>query len=287
MMTGVGWMLLLIGAVFMIGSFFITEKLSPSELNKIAELSEAELKKIIERALKNAEGSIEEQIESQLDASMEPVERALEKETNNKIMAINEYSDTVLESMNKTHNEIMFLYSMLNDKHTELTGMVSDLQRLAADVRDLEENYKAREAARMPVRTPVVPVRQQRPAQAVPVQGVSASQTANTQTAALQQMSAVRQTTAKTAPAAAKTAEASPAAQPSIAKQVTEPSAVQQPASVEEKKPKETTEAAEHANIQQQILAMHKKGMSDVQIARNLKVGVGEVRLVIGLYRGE
>ena len=33
----------------------------------------------------------------------------------------------------------MFLYSMLNDKHTELTGMAADLQRLAADVRSLEE----------------------------------------------------------------------------------------------------------------------------------------------------
>ena len=39
-MTGVAWILLLIGVVFMIGSFFVTEKLSPSELNQIAELSE-------------------------------------------------------------------------------------------------------------------------------------------------------------------------------------------------------------------------------------------------------
>lgn len=33
-MTGVAWILLLIGVVFMIGSFFVTEKLSPSELNQ-------------------------------------------------------------------------------------------------------------------------------------------------------------------------------------------------------------------------------------------------------------
>ena len=44
-MTGVEWMLLLIGSVFMVGSFFVAEKLSPSELNKIAELSESELKR--------------------------------------------------------------------------------------------------------------------------------------------------------------------------------------------------------------------------------------------------
>ena len=45
-------------------------------------------------------------------------------------MAISEYSDTVMENMNKTHNEIMFLYNMLNDKHTELTGLATDYRRL-------------------------------------------------------------------------------------------------------------------------------------------------------------
>ena len=120
-MTGVAWILLLIGVVFMIGSFFVTEKLSPSELNQIAELSEEELKRIIDRGLKNAETRIEDAIDEQVDQSSEKVDRSLEKVTNDKIMAISEYSDTVIESMNKTHNEIMFLYSMLNDKHTELT----------------------------------------------------------------------------------------------------------------------------------------------------------------------
>ena len=80
------------------------------------------------------------QLMSRLTQSSEKVDRSLEKVTNDKIMAISEYSDTVIESMNKTHNEIMFLYSMLNDKHTELTGMAADLQRLAADVRSLRRS---------------------------------------------------------------------------------------------------------------------------------------------------
>ena len=44
-------------------------------------------------------------------------------------MAINEYSDTVLDSINKAHNEIMFLYSMLNDKHDELTRLSGDIDK--------------------------------------------------------------------------------------------------------------------------------------------------------------
>jgi len=232
-MTGVEWILLLIGSVFMVGSFFITEKLSPSELNKIAELSEEELKRIIERGLGNAKNRIEDSIDEQLDASMDKVDRALEKETNDKIMAISDYSDTVLESMNKTHNEIMFLYSMLNDKHTELTGMVSDLQRLAADIRNLEENHLVQPV----VEIPVAPMPQT--------------------------VSAV-----------------------SDAQAVTEAACVEEPQVSEDEKD-ETVKTSERDNINQEILAMHREGVSEVDIARNLGMGVGEVRLIIGLYRGE
>ena len=44
-----------------------------------------------------------------------------------------------MENMNKTHNEIMFLYNMLNDKHTELTGLATDLQKIAANVKSIQE----------------------------------------------------------------------------------------------------------------------------------------------------
>lgn len=236
----------------MIGSFFVTEKLSPSELNQIAELSEDELKKIIERGMDNARGRIDDQIDEQLDASMERVDRALEKETNSKIMAISDYSDTVLESMNKTHNEIMFLYSMLNDKHTELTGMVSDLQRLAADVRNLEENFKEQTAIETSVATTAT-------ATVNPVTAVSQVPEAD-----LMATSAVVDTDRTAAE------ELSSASAP-------------MPESVQEEQQKQS----ERASVQQQILSLHRDGLSDVEIARNLGMGVGEVRLVIGLYRGE
>lgn len=58
---------------------FVTEKLSPSELNQIAELSEEELKRIIDRGLKNAETRIEDAIDEQVDQSSEKVDRSLEK----------------------------------------------------------------------------------------------------------------------------------------------------------------------------------------------------------------
>ena len=152
-MTTIEIILLLVGCVFMIGSFFISEKLSSSELNKIAELSEDELKKIIEREVNNAGTQMDEVIEQKIEEAGEQAERAMEKESNEQIMQIHEYSETVMESMKKTHDEIMFLYSMLNDKHTEMTSMTGDLQRLAADIRNLQENLSAK--AGTSIRKPV------------------------------------------------------------------------------------------------------------------------------------
>lgn len=157
-MTTIEIILLLAGCVFMIGSFFISEKLSSSELDKIAELSEDELKKIIEREVNNAGTQMDEVIEQKIEEAGEQAERAMEKESNEQIMQIHEYSETVMESMKKTHDEIMFLYSMLNDKHTEMTSMTGDLQRLAADIRNLQENLsaKAGTSIRKPVANPML-----------------------------------------------------------------------------------------------------------------------------------
>lgn len=221
-MTGIVIFLLLTGVVFMVGSFFITERLSPSELNKIAELSKEELGRIIDGALADAGSKVEDSIEAQINASSEQVERALEKETNEKIMAISEYSDTVMENMNKTHNEIMFLYNMLNDKHTELTGLATDLQKIAANVKSIQEGMRK-------MKTP-------EPVQAAPVEK------------AVEKVEPKKQ-------------------------EIPKP---------EKKEASETEE-----NHTRQILEMRKKGMQSVEIARALGVGLGEVNLVLGLYKGD
>ncbi len=229
-MTGVQIILLLAGCVFMVGSFFIAEKLSPSELSQIAELSEGELQRIIDRGLTNAVPRVDEAIENRIEMVADKVDRALEKETNEKIMAISEYSDTVISDMNKSHNEIMFLYSMLNDKHTEMTGMASDLQRLAADIRNLQERIRSNTPQYIP-----------------PEHG------------------AVREE---------RTEDLS-------AEVVSEPSAVSE---FTETVP---SDAFGKDNHNEEILILHREGLSEVEIARRLGLGVGEVRLVIGLYRGE
>ena len=183
-----------------------------------------------EKELKDANGKIEDAITETFDDSMEIAKRGLEKVTNEKIMAIDEYSNTVLESMNKTHNEVLFLYSMLNDKHTELTKLASHLQHFSDEVK-------------------------------------------NTETEALENLSAVASELEQKATVIPKTEE-----------NITEQAVVEQTVPEQELHEEEETDDANH---NEKILMLCRQGMSDVEIARTLGLGLGEVRLVIGLYKGE
>lgn len=249
-MTTIEIILLLVGCVFMIGSFFISEKLSSSELNKIAELSEDELKKIIEREVNNAGTQMDDVIEQKIEEAGEQAERAMEKESNEQIMQIHEYSETVMESMKKTHDEIMFLYSMLNDKHTEMTSMTGDLQRLAADIRNLQENMSAK--AGTSIRKPVA-------------ESHVAQQPVMKQNAVVQPM--------------AETIDVQP--EPEV--QVNRFQEIQEPEQKTEKP--ETADAQGMSN--DMILKLYEQGLSKVEIAKQLGRGLGEVNLVIELYKGD
>ena len=138
-MTFIEIILIIVGMVFILASFWVTEKLSPDELEHISELSKEEMSVMLERELDKSRQRVVDIVEETIDASKEQTERSLEKQTNEKIMAINEFSDTVIEKMNKTHYEIMFLYSMLNDKHTELTDFTSELSQHLQQFKSQEE----------------------------------------------------------------------------------------------------------------------------------------------------
>ena len=135
--------LIIIGIVFFIASCFVQEKFSQKDIDALAKMSEAELKMTIERQVGSAKMRAGEAVSEIIDESLGVAQRGLEKETNKKIMAVSEYSDTILETMNKTHNEIMFLYSMLNDKQIETADMISDLQKITKQVREMGVEHVA------------------------------------------------------------------------------------------------------------------------------------------------
>ena len=64
--------------------------------------------------------------EEMLNAS-EKTEVSLDKISNTKILEMNEYADNIRGEINRNHNEAVFLYDMLNDKAKEVKSTVKDV----------------------------------------------------------------------------------------------------------------------------------------------------------------
>ena len=83
-MVAVEIVLIIIGVIFLVGSFFVTERLSQKDLEQITLMSEADLKHIAEKQVKEIKSQVETSVEDIIDESLEITKRGLEKETNNK-----------------------------------------------------------------------------------------------------------------------------------------------------------------------------------------------------------
>lgn len=120
-------------AVFLLGYFMPARKKDIEEDAKL--IGEDEIRKLVAGEEEHIKAKIEDIVEGTVSYSIEKTERAMERLTNEKIMAINEYSDTVLEEIHKSHKEVVFLYDMLNDKHENLTAAVSEATQTAEGVK--------------------------------------------------------------------------------------------------------------------------------------------------------
>lgn len=231
-MTAIEVGLLLIGVVFLIGSFFVTEKLSQSEIGEIAKLSETELQTVIERELEIASAKVSDMVDDSVDLSLNKIQRSLDKETNDKMMAIQEYSDTVLKDLEKTNKEVTFLYSMLGDKHNELHDSIAKMNELTQECDELREQIlnlevEAKHLAEEPVRKP-----EQEPAKMDAVYEPDESDT-------------------------------------------------------EELLQEDLTDSEQQERRKEEILMRYRGGEDLVDIAKDLDMGFGEVKLIVELYNGE
>ncbi len=119
-MSGFDVVLLLIGAALVIISFLLAEKLSVVQNSNVySQLDTDELREHVE-ALKQ---EVEEYLEKAKETTIDSVNDSLCHLSNEKIMSVNEYGEMVMERIDKTHSEIVFLYGMLTDKEKEVKEM--------------------------------------------------------------------------------------------------------------------------------------------------------------------
>lgn len=259
-MTAIEVALLLIGVVFIIGSFFIIEKLSPEELSRVSELSEDELRIVMDRELATAGAKISDVVDQTVDLSINQIQRRMEKDTNEKIMAISEYSDLAMEQLKKFNNEVTFLYSMLGDKHTELNESIAQLN----DLMNACQTVQAQMASTLRQLQPSKPVQQRqeqkRQLQQQPVQQV--------------QRQYPEQETISEEPK----------------RRIEEPKRPPQQETVEVQQEEEFAETAAEGrsmSVREEILERYRSGEDMKDIARDLSLGFGEVKLIVELYKGD
>ena len=230
--------LMIAGCVLVIASFIFKDVFSDQSSQMM--WTEDDIERLVERRFNEVKVRLDDEAEKSADQIKDQTERELEKLSNEKIMAVNEYSDQVMDQINKNHNEVMFLYSMLSDKQKELDYAVEKLNRVkqrAENEEKLEQRHIVQENK------------------------------ADIQTKAAKENKSTEKTVDKTD----KSVKARPAREPG------------QPD--KKNKAEEAAFLDEKSLNKEQILKMDREGMSSLQIAQELQLGIGEVRLVLELSK--
>ncbi len=258
--------LIVVGVVFLILSYVLPMGKGENMAEAGTRIDEGLIRSLVEKEVGNARNHINDMVDETLSYSMEKTERAMERLTNEKIMAVNEYSEQVLEGINKNHQEVIFLYDMLNDKHEKFVRTVGEADRKMKEIRQevqdleitvkeasggLEAETEQKEEEKTKEGILSKPEKEEKREEVLFVP--FAPEKANDPGKVLKEAVPRRKEEAEAGAADAKKEE---------------------PAKKKE----------QNYNNNERILRLHKLGKSKTAIARELGLGVGEVKLVIDLF---
>lgn len=275
-MTGLEIALLTIGLIVIVASFVFSSKSDGDTIHNVKDVTFTDKQK--EDIKKQITDILDEQIEN----VKEQTEISLDKLSNQKMLEMNEYSDTILQEINRNHNEVMFLYDMLNEKKKEINNTVRDMnvtkkeieksktvpkkQTVIDSIKDMSEDTGSFMASEELLREEQKDVDTRKKdilnqLDAV-VEAVSDDVSADLE--AVEKKPKKRTSTGRTA-----------------AKRMKE-TVKKETLREDNRDPK----AFETGNNNEKILQLSKEGKSNVEIAKELGLGIGEVKLVIDLFKG-
>lgn len=100
------------------------------------------------KELEEREKAFQKKTSQLSEESVLDTEEKLNEISNEKILGINEYSDQVVDKIEKNHAEVVFLYNMLNEKQSELKKVMQEANTLKADLEDgVNSLYREEEAS--------------------------------------------------------------------------------------------------------------------------------------------
>ena len=275
-MTGLEIALLTIGLIVIVASFVFSSKSDGDTMHNVKDVTFTDKQK------EDIKKQIMDILDEQTENVKEQTEISLDKLSNQKMLEMNEYSDTILQEINRNHNEVMFLYDMLNEKKKEINNTVRDMnitkkeieksktvpkkQTVIDSIKDMSEDtggFMASEELlkeeQKDIDTRKKDILNQLDAV---VEAVSDDVSADLE--AVEKKPKKRASTGRTA-----------------AKRMKE-TVKKETLREDNRDPK----AFETGNNNEKILQLSKEGKSNVEIAKELGLGIGEVKLVIDLFKG-
>lgn len=283
--------LIILGIIVFVGSFLIPAG-KKDDSQESSQMSEEIIREMVIKEVEDAKLQIGDIVDETITYAMEKTERSMDRLTNEKMLAVNEYSDTVLEEINKNHKEAVFLYDMLNDKHENLKSTVSEAVKTASEVkqtvRDAEILAKEVESSAVEAEAvatasvaetavPEVEFKPFMPERVEPVYHASEIKRAEAPVVAEEAVQPEKRRMMKLqmpSMVVGQTEEAPMAAIETV------------PEENDSKDVNVTLDAEAKRNSNERILELHKAGKSNMAIAKELGLGIGEVKLVIDLFEG-
>lgn len=132
---------LILGVLILVASCFIGkfDKNEPVlDENGLAE------KKLNEKEIQQ---KIEKMIDSRAEETIVKTDDYLSKISNEKIMAVQEFTDQIIEKIQNNHDEVVFMYDLLNQKDEEIKKTVKEISSVEESVKKTSEKKASEEEA--------------------------------------------------------------------------------------------------------------------------------------------
>lgn len=253
-MTGLEIALFVLGAALIIISFFIVEGSGKASVKGTIDSEDAV------NSFEELKNHFVDSANKEADFILHDCEDKLESLSNDKIMAVGEYSDQIVEKIEANHKEVVFLYQMLKEKEEELKLTVQQVDNMKAECEKL--SLKLSEASlNAPTPGPT----------AIEAASLIYSQKQDAQAVVPAAFSKIKERSSATAARTTRQSATSDEKTETVKKR----SVFSMPA-------KETDTPAISRN--EEIIALYKSKKSVMEISKLLGMGQGEVKLIIDLY---
>lgn len=122
--------LVVVGIIIIVVSFIISESDKDEEKEAPAPILTRE---VLEDVIDDLDGVIvqrfDKKFEERWEETIADADDQMGQISNEKIMAVNDFSMEVLEKIDQNHEDVIFLYKMLNDKEEELKQMAVEIDK--------------------------------------------------------------------------------------------------------------------------------------------------------------